>query len=489
MSGPAPNAFKSALWSGVSSYGNVVLSFVIFALLARLLTPDQFGVVAIASVFLDILLLVAGGGLRDVVVQKPELDDATASTAFWVAAGSGTVFTLVMIGLSPLIAMAFHMPELQPTLSALAFCFLISGLGAIHEGRLQRAFDFKKLAMRALASNLLAGVIAIGLAFMGWGVWSLVAQRLTAVLMTTLFNWLAFKWVPALTFDRQLAWDQVKQGATIFGTTLVLALNNRIHELITAIFLSPAAVAFIRMGWRMIDLVSQLAVIPFTSVALPTYARVQDDREALVKAYIGFVRVSACVAFPAFFGMSALAKPLISLLFGNQWDQAAVVLQVLSLIAVPFVTSSFMWPLLVALRKSHLGLNISLMQLTAGAVLSFLAGPLGLMVVAASHTFRSYSLWPVVIALLRSATGVTIKATLQAIWAPFVAAGAMGIAVWALQGLLHGLPAALQVLTSIAIAAPVYVGLLAILSPAMVGEVIAQAGAIIRRRTPAPAGK
>lgn len=421
----------AAFWMGAGTYGNVVVTFVVFLVLARLLTPSEFGVVAVATVIVDVLLVASRGGIAEAVVQREDLDEVFADTAFWLTTASGIVFLVLVASLSPVAGMVFSMPGLGGVLAALAVVFVLTGLGAVHEARLQREFGFKRLAARALAANVVSGAVAIGLAFAGWGVWAMVAQRVLAAFSTLGLTWLAYRWMPRWRFDRILAVEQIRFGSRIFASNLLLSLTVRIHELIAALFLSPAAVGYLRMAWRCIDLVSQLTVIPFASVALTSYARLQGDSDQVRAAYLGFVRASAVLAFPSFLGMAATAPVLVPLAFGDSWVPAVPVLQLLCLTAVPFVANAFMWPLLAAMKEAGVGLRIAAVQLAIGAVLSVLVAPFGLVWLALAHVARAYAVWPLGLTALRRVGGVTLRELVDAIGAPLLAAAVMGLVVMA----------------------------------------------------------
>lgn len=208
-------------------------------------------------------------------------------------------------------------------------------------------------------------------------------------------NWLASGWVPRRRFVRHYAADQWSFGSRIFSASFLLAMNLRLQELIAAMFLTPAAVGYIRLSWRCIDLVSQFAVIPFGSVAMATYSQAHAQKGSVEEACLGFIRFSGLLAFPCFAGMAAVAPIFIPVLFGENWKPAVPVLQILCLIAIPFVVESFTWGVLAAIKRPELNLKISVLQLLAGIGLSFLAAPFGLYPVAWAHVAKVYGVWPV----------------------------------------------------------------------------------------------
>lgn len=390
-------SFRAAGWVALGATGNVVLSFAVFLVLARLLDPDAFGLVAVAVVFIDILLIVTRGGLPDLLIQTERLDETFADTAFWVALASGCVYALGLAALSWPIAWLLRIPELQPVLAALAVTFVVSALGVIHEARLQRRFGFRSLALRALAANLIGGSVAVALALHGFGVWSLVIQRLLATGATTILTWVAFPWLPGRRFDRRQARRQVAFGSRVFSTHLLLTLSIRSQEVVAACFLSTADIGLLRMAWRCIDLISQVAVIPLASVALPAYARLQGRPRELAAAFDGFVAMSAVLALPAFLGMAAVAPTLVPLLFGEPWRDAVPVLRILALLGPEFVATSLLWALFTASDRTGTALALAAGQFAVTILAAIVTAPFGLSALVVGHVLRAYLFSPLVV--------------------------------------------------------------------------------------------
>lgn len=480
---PERRSLLAAFWSAIGSYGNVFISFLVFLILARLLAPDEFGIVAIATVFIDIILVVARGGLPEAIIQRPDLEEEYADTAFWLSTVSGTVLCLALMLAAPFLASLFGMAELEPVLMALSAVLFIIGAGAIHEARLQRAFAFRKLAMRALFSNLVAGAVAVLLAFQGWGVWAMVAQRLIASLVTTAMNWIAAGWLPHFRFVGAFARDQWNFGSRLFTANLLLGVNIRLQELIAAFFLTPAAVGYIRLSWRCIDLVSQIAVIPFGSVAMATYSRVHEENGQLEGAYFGFIRLSGSVAFPCFLGMAAIAPVLVPVAFGDNWVPAVPVLQLLCMTALPFVANSFMWPLMAAIKRADRNLQMSFIQFLGGSILCLLAAPFGLIAVTLAHVIRAYIIWPLALMIMQKDAGISIKGTFSTIVIPFALSAIMALLVGGAYALLQGsLSPVPTLITLVAGGMLAYTALLFLFMPNDVRTLLAEASRAFKKR-------
>ena len=473
----------SALWSAIGGYGNVFLSFVVFLILARLLTPDEFGLVAIATVFVDIILVIARGGLPEAVLQRPELEEDYADTAFWFSLAWGAALCALLSLAAPFIANLFGLAELGPVLMALSTVLFIMGAGSIHEARLQRDFAFRKLAVRAIFSNLLAGTIAIVLAVQGWGVWAMVAQRLIASIVTTIMNWIASDWIPRPQFVRSYAADQWSFGSKIFSASFLLAMNLRLQELVAAMFLTPAAVGYIRLSWRCIDLVSQFAVIPFGSVAMATYSQAHAQKGSVEEACLGFIRFSGLLAFPCFAGMAAVAPIFIPILFGENWKPAVPVLQILCLIAIPFVVESFTWGVLAAIKRPGLNLKISVLQLLAGLGLSFFAAPFGLYPVVWAHVAKVWGVWPLGVFYTQRYGGVEFRKITKVVAIPLGASLVMGACVFGTGLMIEGaMPPIASLAFMVALGACIYAALIFASMPAVAKTSVGELRRILSRR-------
>jgi O-antigen/teichoic acid export membrane protein len=221
---------SSAMWAGISSAGNQVLSLVVFIIIARMVTPSEFGLVTLAMLLIDLAQILSAAGLSDAVIQRRELDDEAADTAFWTNLGLGVCFTCATLLLAAPVAALFAAPELEHVMILLSVTFLITGVGTVHTARLMREFGFRALAIRNLLASLLSGAVGISMAVSGAGADALVAQRIMAVVCMTLISWWSFRWFPRLRFAPHAFRGLVGYGMRTTGVQLVMNLNARMIE-------------------------------------------------------------------------------------------------------------------------------------------------------------------------------------------------------------------------------------------------------------------
>jgi O-antigen/teichoic acid export membrane protein len=432
---------RSTLWAGVQIAGNQTTSFIVFLILTHFLSPGDIGMVALAVSFIEIMTPLMRAGLPEALIQREALDEVEADTCFWSSLGLSSIMGLGLFLLAPWIAAGFSSPALAPVLQLLSILLPISALSATHEARLTRAFGFKALAMRTLIGNLVGGVAGIAMAIGGFGVWSLVAQRLIGTLVAVVLIWVSSRWVPRLRFSRAAFRRMFGFGAHMTLVTFLMSLNGRIFDFLLGFFMGPAAVGYMRVASRALDMVTQFAVNPLTSVALPALSRLQQDRDALGRAFRRMVQTCALVTLPAYFGLALLAPDLVPLAFGRQWEPSGALLSILCLSAIPITLQYFTWPVLAAVgRSDQAALGISVIVLSA-AVLTAIAAPFGLMAVVAAHVLRTYLTLPFSFYLLRRNTGIGAMSVMAAIVRPLVAATVMALALLAIRPLLHDMAA------------------------------------------------
>ncbi len=462
---------RAFAWSLLRSAFEQGFAFVVFLVLARLLAPDDFGLIAIAAAIIELLRLLSWSGMPEVVIRAPHLSEEMADTAFWTNVGVALVLAGGTLLAVDGIAAAFGQPALAPVMQAMALIVVVSALGGIHNARLIRNFGHKALAMRALAANLAGGVAGISVALAGGGVWALVAQRLAAEVVQTLAMWVALRWVPRLRFRPAELPAMIRFGAGMTITNVTNIMTVRVQEALVGLHMPVAATGYFRVANRVIELITQMAFMPAHQAALPSFARLQDQRDDLGHAFLGAIRLGALVAFPAFLGLAAAAPHLVPFALGEQWRPSVPVLQALALIGVPLVVDLFLNPVLVAVGHSRSLAVYSVLKIALATALTLAALPFGVVAVAAGLALRGWVMLPMAMMLLHRACGLPREAVLGAMWPPLLAALSMAAATYALGQQLGALmPDGAVVATQVAFGAGLYVLLMLTAARAFVLE-------------------
>lgn len=423
--------------------GDQVFGFVVFAALARRLDPATFGVFIVGLAVAEIGKIVAQGGLVSSLYRVPAITPRLADTVFWANLATGLLVAFACLVLCHPLAAALGTQAAAPVIAALGFVVPISAAGATHMSRNLREFGHRALALRSLGAGLIGGAFALAAAHAGWGVWALVAQRFASEAIGTLVAWHAFRWRPGLQFSWSTLRAQWKLGASVAGSQLLLVALNRTQDVIVSRMIGIGAVGTYRTAWKSIEVVAQGLISPFSTVAVPTLAKLAHDMPAFRRAYARFVASSAILAFPAIAGIGVLADVLIPLLFGPQWAASVPVARVLCLLAPPFALNFFADPALTVLGKAGTIARLATIQLALTLLFCIAAAPYGLLWFAVAYVARAYVTLALQMVLLERATGIRPLDVIAAIAPPLGAAIVMAACVSATASAvgLHGAPA------------------------------------------------
>lgn len=421
---------RSIGWTITRTLSDQLFSFAVFVILAQLLTREEIGVFAMAYVFAEVGRIVATSGLTQIIARAERITPRFLDTIFWTNLGVALVYALLLVAASPFLADLLNQPSATRPLQVLPFAVAINALGASHMALRLREFGHRTIALRSLLAGLIGGGAAIAAAFAGWGIWSLVVQRLVAETIGAILSWASYRWVPGLSFDLRQMRDNLSFGGNLTVAQLIFLFLVRVQDLLIGATLGAAAVGVYRVAWRTAEIIGNGAIQPFASVSLQTYSRLQSNLSALREAYQATLRASVTFSFPALVGFGVLAPHAVPMIFGEKWHDAGTLAQVFAVIGIPFALNFFASPVLGAMGDSGKQRTLAIVQLVGTLTLTLLALPHGIIWVAVAYVLRAYLTLPLQILFLRQASGIRFADTWAAIREPFLAAAFMGVAVW-----------------------------------------------------------
>jgi teichuronic acid exporter len=346
-------SFNTALgWSYLMHGGPYAITTVITFILAAIVGPSTFGLVAMAMVYLMFIQMLVRQGMIPALVQRQRLDQTHINSAFWLIVATGAVLTVGSVLLSAWWAEVNRTPDLEPVINALSVIILLQSLVVVPEALLSRKMDFRRLAVRTNSAALVGGAVGLALALTGFGVWALVAQHIVKALVDVVVLWGLSDWRPRLTFD----WPAAKEllgfsvSATIAGFGSFV--NSRADALVIGLFFGPTAVGLYRLAARLVDLIVDVTVRSFHSVSLPELSRIQNDRPRFADRITNMVSSTTLIAFP---GLAILAgvSELLMAAIGEEWAAAAAPLSVLCLAGAVTVLTMFTGPVAMAVGKPN----------------------------------------------------------------------------------------------------------------------------------------
>jgi lipopolysaccharide exporter len=329
----AKRATHSMGWNYLSFGASKTINLVTLSILAHLLVPANFGLVALAALTMDYLSVLSDLGLGAALIQRKSNVEESAGTALLLNLLANSFLTLLLIATSPFVASFFHETQVIPVLSALSFTLLFNAAGSVHSVLLQRELAFKKKLIPDLGASAIKAVVSIGLALGGFGVWALVAGQLIAAAANTVLLWVVIPWRPRLSWKPAIARELFRYGVSIMGNNALSAWEDNFDYLIIGRFYNTAALGIYTIAYRLPETLIITTLWVMTSVLFPTFSALQDAREALKRSFLTTVRYVEILVTPICLGMVIAAGPIIHVAFGEQWTAAVPILRILALYA------------------------------------------------------------------------------------------------------------------------------------------------------------
>jgi PST family polysaccharide transporter len=475
-------AAKGVFWTATGAWGRQLSVFIVFAILARLLEPEDFGLVALAAVFVGFTHVIAEEGLVDALVQRKTLDRAHLDTAFCISMVFAIVMTAVLVALAVPIAILLDQERLAPILVALALAIPIGSSSLVQRAILTREMAFRSLTLRTLSAIGVGSIFGVGAALMGFGVWSLVAQNLAGQITGTLVLWRVSGWRPHLAFSRRHFLDLFGFGVHVLGFRLLVYFTRRADELLIGVFLGPVALGFYSVGYRMLRMLIQITSSLIDKVSFPLYSRLQDKPERLRTAYYKTTSYAALIAFPMFIGILVLAPELVSVVFGPKWEDSVPVMQALTLFGIIQVLNYLNGTAVKSLGKPSWLVGIVGVTAILKVAAFLIAYPYGLVAVAVATTCVGYLVSPLYFWAVNRLAATSGREHLWHMRAPLLASALLAGTMIGLKYLLGDAhPLVTLLLVSGAGAVAYYVGI-RIFAPPLAGEIID----LVRRGLPRP---
>ena len=321
-------------WIGASKITLQVFRLGVGAILARLLLPSDFGLIAMVLVFSGVIELFSQLGFGAALIQRKNVTEEHLSSVFWVNVGMGLSLSLLMLGLAPAISHFYQEPQLVAIAAALGTQFFTSSFGIVHQSVLSKQFEFKKLAVVETFAMMVSGVIAILMALNGFGLWSLVAQSLIGSALNGIALWFVTPWRPRFLFS----WVHLKElfgfSFNLLGFSLINYIHRNLDNLLIGRFLTPAVLGYYNRAY-------QFMLFPLYNISgvlgrvlFPALSTIQDDLPKVREVYLRATRYISAITFPMMLGLFVVAPELVQVLYGPKWVRMTFLLQVLCLIGL-----------------------------------------------------------------------------------------------------------------------------------------------------------
>ncbi|MHB8626578.1 MAG: lipopolysaccharide biosynthesis protein [Aggregatilineales bacterium] len=301
------------------------------AILARLLTSAEFGIVGFALTAMSFLDAVRDIGLGTAIIQRRNNFEEASHTAFWISVVSNIVIWLVTVAISPLVAAFFHEPLIIIILPILSFSFVISSIGSIHDALLKRDMKFGRRVIPSLGESFVKSVVSVGLALTGGGVWALVAGQLAGRTAFSIIAWRVVPFRPQWRFSRPIGGQLIRYGYKVSIDSFLSALQANIDYVFVGHFLGDVALGIYTIAYRVPELIIINMCLVVAQVLLPTYSILQENMDQLRRGMLTTLRYITLITLPIGVGLALTAVPVTRVLFGAKWDAAGPTMAVLCL--------------------------------------------------------------------------------------------------------------------------------------------------------------
>jgi PST family polysaccharide transporter len=321
-------------WSAMQQLGINAVSFISYIVLARLLKPGDFGLLAYATVFITLLQAFVDQGIPDAVVQRADLKPSHLHTAFWFNLAVSCLLAGALALAAPGVASILGEPRLGPILRALALVLPLSALGGIHQALLKRRLDYRLVSLQNFLAAFAGTITALILACRGGGVWSLVGQQLASGGCTAFCAILFCPWLPRFVFAVTELRELFRFSFHITSGALLDFINRRADDFLIGFFLGTTALGIYSLAYRLLVTFTRFITAPLNSVAFSAFSRLQGDNEERRRLFYRLTRLAASAAFPLFLGVAAVAPDFLGAIFGLRWIESAPILRILCLIGI-----------------------------------------------------------------------------------------------------------------------------------------------------------
>ncbi len=416
-------------WMAAGNWAEQGINFIVFVFLARLLGAESFGLLAMASAFVILSEFLVRETLSEYLIATSDPTSGHHDAAFWSLLGLGAILTLLLVLTAAPLAAFYGHAEVRTLILCLSPTILLIALTAVPVARLRRDLKFRSLSLRAIAGVAAGGVVGVGMAVAGYGVWSLAGQRLAQVAVNVAMAWQAVGWRPGFTARRGDFRQVLGFGSHVLGLRAAELAATQTPSVIIGATLGPAALGLFSISWRLVEIASFLIVTPLRMASQPAFASITRSGGSAAKLLLGIARLSGLAAFPVFFGLSVLAEPILRLLFGTQWEGAAPALSVLSLIGLYFCIEKVHQSFCLAAGRAGPITVIAWAEVALGAVLIWLAVDYDLAAVAAAVAGGYYLLWPFRLRVVAGLAGISVPTLMARHLGPLLAALAMAAVV------------------------------------------------------------
>lgn len=353
---------RGSIWNSASNICAQALNFIVTIVLARLLVPEDFGIIAISGVVVGVITLFQDLGMGSAIIQKKDISEDYLATSFLVSFLTGVGIAVLVVAISPLIASFYEKQILKPVIMVSSIGFVLSPLMSIHNSILTKNLEFKKIGVLNILTQFLSGGTSIVMALTGFGIWSLVLGKLLAQSVMIPLYWRTAKWTPRFRFRRRCFDDLFSFSSGLLGFNILNYFSRNGDNLIVGKYLGATTLGYYSIAYNLMLKPLQLISWSVGRVLFPTFSSIQDDNDRLRGGYTKVVRMISLVTFPMMAGLLVVAREFVMTFYGARWEPVVVPLQLLCMVGALQSVSSTGGAVMLSKGRSDVIFKLGLLE-------------------------------------------------------------------------------------------------------------------------------
>lgn len=381
---------KGVVWSTLERFSVAGVNFIFGLVLARLLMPSDYGAIAMLAIFMAIAQTFIDSGFSNALIRKPDRTETDNATAFYFNIGVGVVAYALLYFVAPYIAQFYDTPILTPLTRIMGLNLLLNSLCVVQQALLTARIDFKTQAKISLTAAIISGLVGIGLAYKGFGVWALAIQSVLASVIRTFLLWILAKWRPKARFSKESFRNLFGYGSKLLASGLLDTIYNNLYTIVIGKRFSAANLGVYSRADQWANFLAVNITGILQRVTFPVLSTIQDEDERLRTNYRKFLRIAGFVVFPLMMGLAAVADPLTRFILTDKWAESIPLLRILCFALMLYPIHAINLNLLQVKGRSDLFLRLEIYKKILGVVTLCVTIPMGITAMCIGRVFTSW---------------------------------------------------------------------------------------------------
>ena len=380
---------KGTLWSSVERFSVQGIQFIVMIIMARLLTPQDYGLVGMITIFIAVSQSLIDSGFSQALIRKQDRNEVDNSTVFYFNIVVGITLYLVIFFCAPLIARFYKEPLLTPITRCVSLGLLFNSLGVVQRALFTTTLNFKTQAKATLIGAITSGCIGIAMAYTGFGVWAIVVQQVTNTALVVIFLWVFSNWRPILAFSKKSFKNLFGFGSKLMISGVIDTLYRNMYLIVIGKVFKASDLGYYTRAHQFTDFASSNISGIFQRVTYPVLCSIQDDDTRLANVYRRLLKTSAFVIFPLMMGLMGVARPMILSFLTEKWLFSAVLIEILSFAQMWYPVHAINLNLLQVKGRSDLFLKLEIIKKCSAVAVLCITLPMGLIPMCWGMLFNS----------------------------------------------------------------------------------------------------